>query len=109
MSSKRRKESEAAAAAESIQISPSKQLAAGSRVGKRTGAPTHTTTQISLKNVSNISNNISNIETILDVDRALWMLVYDNLFVNLDSYIGKFKKNYYLYISMLNGYNFVSG
>lgn len=61
MSSKRRKESEAAAA-DSIQISPSKQLAAGSRVGKRTGAPTHTTTQISLKNVSNISNNISNLE-----------------------------------------------
>ena len=51
-----------------------------------------------LINLTNtLSNNISNIETILDVDRALWMLVYDNLFVNLDSYIGKFKQNYYLY------------
>ena len=51
-----------------------------------------------LINLTNtLSNNITNIETILDVDRALWMLVYDNLFVNLDSYIGKFKQNYYLY------------
>ncbi len=51
-----------------------------------------------LINLTNtLSNNIANIETILDVDRALWMLVYDNLFVNLDSYIGKFKQNYYLY------------
>ena len=51
-----------------------------------------------LINLTNtLSNTISNIETILDVDRALWMLVYDNLFVNLDSYIGKFKQNYYLY------------
>ena len=45
------------------------------------------------------STNTANIEAILDVDRALWMLAFDNVFVNLDSYIGRFKQNYYLYKS----------
>ncbi len=44
-----------------------------------------------------LSNNISDIEKILDVDRALWMLAFDNILVNLDSYIGGFAQNYYLY------------
>lgn len=44
-----------------------------------------------------LSNNTTNIETVLDVDRALWMLAFDNVIVNLDSYIGRFKQNYYLY------------
>lgn len=46
-----------------------------------------------------LQNNIADIEAILDVDRALWMLAFDNAIVNLDSYIGKFKQNYYLYRS----------
>lgn len=51
-----------------------------------------------LINLTNtLSNNTTNIETILDVDRALWMLALDNVMVNLDSYIGQFKQNYYLY------------
>lgn len=45
------------------------------------------------------SSNTANIESVLDVDRALWMLAFDNVFVNLDSYIGQFKQNYYLYKS----------
>lgn len=44
-----------------------------------------------------LSNNFSHIEKILDVDRALWMLAFDNALVNLDSYIGQFSQNYYLY------------
>lgn len=44
-----------------------------------------------------LANNINGIENILDVDRALWMLAYDNTLVNLDSYIGGFAQNYYLY------------
>lgn len=44
-----------------------------------------------------LSNNITAIESKLDVDRALWMLAFDNVIVNLDSYIGQFKQNYYLY------------
>ena len=51
-----------------------------------------------LINLTNtLSNNVANIETILDVDRALWMLAFDNALVNLDSYLGTFKQNYYLY------------
>lgn len=44
-----------------------------------------------------LENHPAEIESILDVDRALWMLALDNVLVNLDSYIGGFKQNYYLY------------
>jgi len=44
-----------------------------------------------------LNNDVANIETVLDVDRAIWMLAFDNVLVNLDSYIGMFKQNYYLY------------
>ena len=44
-----------------------------------------------------LANEIDAIEEILDVDRALWMLAFNNALVNLDSYIGGFKQNYYLY------------
>jgi hypothetical protein len=44
-----------------------------------------------------LKNETGAIEEILDVDRALWMLAFDNIVVNLDSYIGAFAQNYYLY------------
>ncbi|MDP5170531.1 MAG: CotH kinase family protein [Bacteroidia bacterium] len=44
-----------------------------------------------------LKNNTSAIENVLDVDRAIWMLALDNAIVNLDSYIGVFSQNYYLY------------
>ncbi len=44
-----------------------------------------------------LNNYVNDIEKILDVDRALWMLAFDNILVNLDSYIGEFAQNYYLY------------
>ncbi len=44
-----------------------------------------------------LANQTDAIEDILDVDRALWMLALNNVMVNLDSYIGGFKQNYYLY------------
>lgn len=44
-----------------------------------------------------LNNNFSDIETKLDVDRALWMLAFNNVLVNLDSYSGAFRQNYYLY------------
>ena len=44
-----------------------------------------------------LNNNISNIESVLDIDRAIWMLAFDNVMVNLDSYLGQFKQNYYIY------------
>ena len=44
-----------------------------------------------------LANAPAAIERILDTDRVLWMLAFDNMLVNLDSYIGGFAQNYYLY------------
>lgn len=43
-----------------------------------------------------INNSPENIENHLDIDRAIWMMAFNNVLVNLDSYIGPFKQNYYL-------------
>jgi spore coat protein CotH len=43
-----------------------------------------------------LNNNFSAIEKELDMDRAIWMLAFNNVLVNLDSYTGSFKQNYYL-------------
>ena len=43
-----------------------------------------------------IANNPIDLESVLDVDRALWMLAFNNVLVNLDSYTGPFRQNYYL-------------
>ncbi len=42
-------------------------------------------------------NKPTHIDSILDVDKALWMLAFNNVTVNLDSYTGAFSQNYYLY------------
>lgn len=47
--------------------------------------------------VNTLNNNTVAIESQLDVDKVLWMLAFDNIMVNLDSYIGVFNQNYYLY------------
>ncbi|MEP7323997.1 MAG: CotH kinase family protein [Saprospiraceae bacterium] len=44
-----------------------------------------------------LNNFPGEIEKILDVDRTLWMLAFNILFVNLDSYTGAFTQNYYLW------------
>jgi hypothetical protein len=49
-----------------------------------------------------LSNHTSDIENTLDIDRAIWMLALDNAMVNLDSYIGAFSQNYYLYKDNFN-------
>ncbi len=47
--------------------------------------------------VNTLNNDFSNIDSKLDMDRALWMLAFNNVLVNLDSYSGAFRQNYYLY------------
>lgn len=47
--------------------------------------------------IDTLNNKFTEIEKVLDVDRALWMLAYNNVLVNLDSYSGAFRQNYYLY------------
>lgn len=44
-----------------------------------------------------IKNFTGSVEEILDVDRVLWMLAFNDVFINLDSYTGGFRQNYYLY------------
>lgn len=44
-----------------------------------------------------LDQNIAEIERVLDVDRTLWMLAYNNVLVNLSSYSGRYSQNYYLY------------
>jgi spore coat protein CotH len=43
------------------------------------------------------------IEQILDVDRALWMLAFNNVLVNLQSYTGRYSENYFLYYDRDSG------
>lgn len=44
-----------------------------------------------------LNNHFSEFNSIADVDRFLWMLAYNNALVNLDSYTGTFRQNFYLY------------
>jgi hypothetical protein len=44
-----------------------------------------------------LANSPARIDTVIDIDRALWMLAFNNALVNLDSYTGAFAQNYYLY------------
>lgn len=52
-------------------------------------------------NMVNLCDTVTNfptrISSILDVDKAIWMLAFNNLILNLDSYNGAFAQNYYLY------------
>lgn len=51
--------------------------------------------------VKTLNKNPENIENILDVDRTLWMLAYNNVLVNLNSYSGGNSQNYFIYKNKL--------
>lgn len=44
-----------------------------------------------------VTNNVADLPNKMDVDRAIWMLAFNNLFVNLDSYNGVYAQNHYVY------------
>lgn len=44
-----------------------------------------------------LNNQPEKIEEVLDVDLTLWMHAFNNITVNLDSYLGRLCHNYYLY------------
>ncbi len=44
-----------------------------------------------------LNKDIKNVESVLNVDRTLWMLAFNNVLVNLSSYSGYNSQNYYLY------------
>lgn len=52
--------------------------------------------------INTLNNDFAAIEDKLDLDRAIWMLAFNNVLVNLDSYNGSFRQNYYLYKDINN-------
>ncbi|MFH0866394.1 MAG: CotH kinase family protein, partial [Bacteroidota bacterium] len=52
-----------------------------------------------------LTNYSSDIHKILDADRALWMLAFNNVLVNLDSYTGVASQNYYLCMDNTKRFN----
>jgi len=44
-----------------------------------------------------LAGHTTAIEKTINVNQALWMLAFNNVLVNLDSYLGAFSQNYYLY------------
>ncbi|MFN5620110.1 MAG: CotH kinase family protein [Flavobacteriales bacterium] len=52
-----------------------------------------------------LSNNPTAIADYVDVDRMLWMLAFNSVMVNLDSYSGVFAQNYYLYQDTTGRFN----
>jgi len=44
-----------------------------------------------------LENHPDSLESLLNIDQTLWMLAFNNVIVNLDSYSGKLCHNYYLY------------
>lgn len=52
-----------------------------------------------------LNNSVTSINQYLNIDRALWMLSFNNLFVNLDSYTGSIGHNYYIYNDINNQFN----
>ncbi len=59
-----------------------------------------------LVNLTNsIETNATDIESSINIDRAIWMLAMQNLVVNLDSYIGATPENYFLFRDDNNRFN----
>ena len=54
-----------------------------------------------------LNENTIDVHEVLDIDRALWMLVFNNIFVNLDSYTGS-GHNYYIYEDDYNRFNTIA-
>ena len=52
-----------------------------------------------------VTNTPASIDHVLDMDRVIWMLAFNNVLVNLDSYSGAFAQNYYLYQDNTNRFN----
>jgi hypothetical protein len=44
-----------------------------------------------------LASHSTSLENTINVNQVLWMLAFDNVLVNLDSYLGAFSQNYYLY------------
>ncbi|HEX2898128.1 MAG TPA: CotH kinase family protein, partial [Bacteroidia bacterium] len=52
-----------------------------------------------------VTNNHGLIGGAMDMDRVIWMLAFNNVLVNLDSYSGVFAQNHYLYKDQTGRFN----
>ncbi len=52
-----------------------------------------------------VTNYPSSLSNSMDLDRVLWMLAFNSVLVNLDSYTGVFCQNYYLYKDKTDRFN----
>ncbi len=52
-----------------------------------------------------LSNHPKSIDALMDMDRVIWMLAFNNVLINLDSYTGVFSQNYYLYKDKTTRFN----
>lgn len=63
-----------------------------------------------------LNENPQSLESMLDVDATLWMLAFNNLMINLNSYTGQYANNYYLFedgdgrlVPVISGLNLAFG
>ncbi|MBI3521330.1 MAG: CotH kinase family protein [Bacteroidetes bacterium] len=54
---------------------------------------------------NSVSVSTASLSSAMDMDRAIWMLAFNNVLINLDSYTGVFAQNYYLYKDNTQRYN----
>jgi hypothetical protein len=54
-----------------------------------------------------LNNDPNNVYKILNIDRALWFIAFNNVLVNLNSYNGQYSGNYYLYKDKIGQFNFI--
>jgi hypothetical protein len=52
-----------------------------------------------------VSNYSTSASSVVDIDRLIWMLAFNSVLVNLDSYTGVFAQNYYMYKDNTSHYN----
>jgi len=52
-----------------------------------------------------LTNNTASFGNVMDVDRVIWMIAFNNVLVNLDSYSGAFAQNHYVYKDNTGHYN----
>lgn len=57
--------------------------------------------------IHTLNNNTGQLPPLFNIDRALWMLALNNIFVNLDSYTGS-GDNYYLFEDKYNVFNVIT-
>lgn len=58
-----------------------------------------------VKLCDSVTNNTTSLDNMLDMDRVIWMLAFNNVLINLDSYNGVFAQNHYSYRDNTGHYN----